>query len=491
MKWLGNEQEVIVLGSGLGGLVAGTLLSKTNHSVLLLREKGYQSSCAIKGYHFVPFSNLSEKCLKPSLIRKISQTLGISLLMGTREDGKQAKVGSDKSKHSSTFQVVLPKARVDIFSQRSQSQREWKREFPREVSQIERFYQELDRIQDLFRKGDGKRNPLGFSFPFQERSFAKRMMSSDPFPDEEIDKKLLPFSKEFRQFIQLQLISWGNLCSDRFPISLAAHVLFDETNELNSDMDVQKLEIEVLNQFTRSGGRIEEIDRVKEIKPWRRKGFTLNLDGNPEVFRSQFLIINSPLHRISSFLGKKGKGLLKWGKRIKPLYVITPLFLGIHEKVIPVGMKDHLISLLDLEKPYEDGNLLFLSMSPKGDKTTAPEERRALIVEGLIDAGRWDQAHLVNYQQKVMEHLRHLFPFFENYIEFADFQWVSDQFPKWSYSHFLYECVSDFYWREGVVPIRMSRNVYFIGKENFPYWGVGGEVFTGLTVAQQILKKYS
>ncbi len=491
MKWLGNEQEVIVIGSGLGGLVAGTLLSKNNHSVLLLREKGYQSSCAIKGYHFVPFSNLSEKCLKPSLIRKISQTLGISFLMGTREDGKRAKVVLDKSRHSSTFQVVLPKARIDIFPQRSQSQREWKREFPREVSQIERFYDELDQIQDLFRKGNGKRKPSGFSFPFQERSFAKRMLSSDPFPNEEMDKKLLPFSKEFRQFIQLQLISWGNLYSDRFPISLAAHVLFDETNELNSEMDVEKLEIEVLNQFTRSGGRIEEIDRVKEIKPWRRKGFTLNLDGNPEVFRSQFLIINSPLHRISSSLGKKGKGLLKWGKRIKPLYVITPLFLGIHEKVIPVGMKDHLISLLDLEKPYEDGNLLFLSMSPKGDKTRAPEERRALTVEGLIDAGKWDQTHLVNYQQKVMKHLCHLFPFLENYIEFADFQWVSDQFPKWSYSHFLYECASDFYWREGVVPIRMSKNIYFIGKENFPYWGVGGEVFSGLTVAQHILKKYS
>jgi phytoene dehydrogenase-like protein len=491
MKWLGNEQEVIVIGSGLGGLVAGTLLSKNNHSVLLLREKGYVSSCAIKGYHFVPYSNLSETCLKPSLIRKISQTLGISFLMGTREDGKQAKVASDKSKHGPTFQVVLPKARIDVFPQRSQSQREWKREFPREVSQIGGLYKELDQIQHLFQKVNGKKDPSGFSFPFQERSFAKRILSSDPFPNEEMDKKLLPFSKEFRQFIQLQLISWGNLYSDRFPISLAAHVLFDETNELNSDMDVERLEIEVLNQFTRSGGRVEEIDRVKEIKPSRRKGFTLNLDGNPEVFRSQFLIINSPLHRISSFLGKKGKRLLKWGKRIKPRYVITPLFLGIHEKVIPVGMKDHLISLLDLEKPYEDGNLLFLSMSPKGDKTRAPEERRALTVEGLIDAGKWDQTHLVNYQQTVMKHLRHLFPFLENYIEFADFQWVSDQFPKWSYSHFLYESGSGFSWREGVVPMRMSKNIYFVGKENFPYWGLGGEVFSGLTVARQILRKYA
>jgi phytoene dehydrogenase-like protein len=317
------------------------------------------------------------------------------------------------------------------------------------------------------------------------------MLSSDPFPNEKIDKKLLPFSKEFKQFIQLQLISWGNFYSDRFPISLAAHVLFDEMNELNSDMDREKLEIEILNQFTRSGGRVEEIDRVKEIKAWGRNGFTLSLEGNPEVFRSRFLIVNSPLHRISSFLGKKGKGLLKWGRRIKPLYGIIPLFLGIREKVIPVGMKDHLISLSDLERPYEDGNLLFLSMSPRGDKTRAPEERRALTVEGFMDAGKWDQIDLGSYQQKVMEHLYHLFPFLDDYIEFVDFRWVREQFPRWSYSHFLYESASDFSWRQGVVPLRMSKSVYFVGKENFPYWGVGGEIFGGLTVAQQILKKYS
>jgi len=490
MKWLGNDQEVIVLGSGLGGLVAGTLLSRNNHSVLLLREKGYLSSCAIKGYHFVPFSSLSEKCLKPSLVRKISQTLGLSFLVGTREDGKQAKVIPDRL-YSPTFQVVLPKARIDVFPQRSQSQGEWNREFPKEIVKIERFYDELDQIQDLFRKGIGKRKPSGFSYPFEDRSLVKRMLSSDPFPNEEMDKKLLPFSKEFREFIRLQLISWGNFFSDRFPIALAAHILYDQTNEVNSDVDAEKLEKEILNQFLRSGGRVEQIDGVKEIKAWQRKGFTLNLEGNSEVFRSQFLIINSPLHRISSFLGKKGKGLLKWGKRIKPLYVIAPLFLGIHEKVVPVGMKDHLISLFDLEKPYEDGNLLFLSMSPRGDKTRAPEERRALTVEGLIDAGKWDHTDLASYQQKVMKHVCHLFPFLENYIEFVDFQWVSEQSPKWSYSHFFYDSCSDFSWRKGVVPLRMSKNIFFIGKENFPYWGVGGEIFGGLTAAQQILEKYS
>jgi len=490
MKWLGNEQEVIVLGTGLGGLVAATLLSKNNRSVLLLKEKHYQSSYATQGYHFAPFSNLSEKCLKPSLVRKISQLLSLPLLMGAREDGKQVKAISDKSKQGPNFQVVLPKARIDISPHRSQSHREWKREFPREIIQIEGFHNELDQIVDLSFKGDGTRQSSGFSIPYQKRSFFKRLFSPNPSPEGGLEKKLLPFSREFREFIKLQLSSWGNFHSDRFPISLAAHVLFDETNELNSEVDKEKLEKEILNQFLRSGGRVEEIDRVKEMKSWRRKGFTLSLEGNPGVFRSQFLILNSPLHRISPFLGKRRNKLLKWEKKIVPSHVVTPLFLGIHEKVVPVGMKDLLISLLDLEKPYEDGNLLFLSFSPKGDTTKAPDGRRALTAEGLIDAGKWEQNRLEDYKRGVMKHLTCLIPFLEEYLEFADFHWVSDHVLSWSYSHFLYETKSDFYWKEGVVPTGISKNVYFVGRENFPYWGAGGEIFGGLTVAEQILKRY-
>ena len=488
MKQPGSDQEVIVLGSGLGGLVAGTLLSRNNHRVLLLREKGYQSSYSAQGYHFLPFSNFSEKSLKPSLVRKISQALNLSLLMGTREDGKHAKVASDKLRQRSIYQVVLPRARIDVFSDRSLSRNEWKREFPREVAQIEEFYSELDQIQPLLEKENWKKHSSAF-FPFQRRSLIKNIFSSDPFPKERMDKKLSPFSKEFREFIQLQLISRGNFYSDQFPLSLVTQVLFDGTNELNSDIDSEKVEKELSNQFLRSGGRIEEIDRVKEIDLGGQKGVTLTLDGSPAVFRSQFLIINSPLHRISPFFGKKRKALSKWEKKIKPLYMMIPLFLGIHEKVVPVGMKDLLLSILDLEKPHDNGNLLFLSLSPQGDETRAPAGKRALTVESLLEVGKWEQTPLEEYQQGVLKHLYHLLPFLENYVEFVDFKWASEQVSKWSYSHFLYQPTSDFCWREGVVPMRISKSTYLVGKENFPYLGLGGEVFSGFTVAHQILKK--
>jgi phytoene dehydrogenase-like protein len=265
--------------------------------------------------------------------------------------------------------------------------------------------------------------------------------------------------------------------------------LLDGANESNSDFDSEKLEKEILNQFLRSGGRVEEIDRVKEVRVGRRKGFTLVAEGNPAVFRSQFLIMNCPLHRISSLLEKKG--ISKWEKKIKPLYMLVPLFLGIDEKVIPVGMKDLLVSILDPGKPYDDANVLFLSVSARGDRTRAPAGKRALTVETLVDVEKWGRTNLTDYQQRVMNHLYSLIPFLEQYVDLVDFQWASDHVLRWSYSHFLYESSSDFDWREGMVPVRMSKKIYFVGKENFPYFGLGGEVFSGLTAAQHILQQSS
>ena len=487
MKRSIDEQGVIILGSGLGGLIAGTLLAKNNHPVLLLKENGYQPFHTIKAYRFVPFSNISEKRLKPSLLRKISQACNLPSLMVPQEGDKPTQHILDRPMQRDTLQVVLPKARIDIFSQRSLFQKEWRREFPKEVTQIEGLYIELDRLQDLLKRAKAKKHASPF-FPIQQQSLIKHFFSFDLFPKEKMSQKLAPFSKEFREFIRLQLMSWGSLYPEHFATPLAAHVLFDDEDELNPNVGLEKLEKEVSNEFLRWGGKIEEIDQVKKVEQKWRKGLTVSLKGDPTVFRSKFFIFNSPLHRISSLLDKKRKGVLK---KIKPRNVMIPLFLGIHEKVIPVGMKDLVISILDLEKPYHDGNVLFLSLSPKGDETKAPEGRRALTVESLMDPAKWGQSPLADHQKGVMDHLHYLFPFLEEHIELVDFEWASEQVPKWSYSHFLYEAASDFDWRKGVAPMRVSKNIYLVGKENFPYLGLEGEILSGLMVSQQILKKYS
>ncbi len=175
--------------------------------------------------------------------------------------------------------------------------------------------------------------------------------------------------------------------------------------------------------------------------------------------------------------------------RIRPRYLLFPCFFGIREKVVPVGMRDFLVSMVDLEKPYGGGNVLFLGLSPRGDETQAPEGRRGLIAQTLIPFEGWERTSWTFLQESVVNHLNQIIPFLENYLDFFDFEWAGRQVGRWSYPHFLYETIGPFDWRAGVIPTQLSKDLYFIGKENFPYLGLEGQVLSGLLVAHQVLKK--
>jgi hypothetical protein len=153
-------------------------------------------------------------------------------------------------------------------------------------------------------------------------------------------------------------------------------------------------------------------------------------------------------------------------------------------------MRDLLVSVYDLEKHDEGGNVLFLSLSQEGDRMAAPEGKRALTVESLIPVGKWGRTLSDEYRNHVMRHLQRLFPFLETAIEFQDWSCADEQSIGWSYPRFAYETTFDFKWREGIVPFKVGKQLYFVGKENFPYLGVEGEVVGGWRIGKEILQKY-
>jgi phytoene dehydrogenase-like protein len=386
------------------------------------------------------------------------------------------------------FQVILPEARIDPTDNTSLLQTEWRREFPGELALIEQFYGELELLQDRLKVR--ARKEASSYFPVDTRSVLRKTLSFSSFQEGREGTQLASFSREFRAFLQLQLVAQGNLLSDAFPISLAAYLLLHEERGLwVSNLDFPTLEAAVLDAFLRSGGEVEEIDRPGRVERHWKKGFTLALEGDRRAFRSRFLILNSPLHFFSDLMERGGKPIANGLERLRPRYIVFPCFLGIREKVVPVGMGDVLASLRDVEKPYEEGNLLFLNFSRRGDESVAPEGRRALTVQTLVPFREGAEVSLA-HREAIMVHLNHLIPFLDQYLDFADFEWACEQTGRWSYPHLLYEVTGDFNWRQGIVPTRLSRGLYFVGKENFPYLGLEGEVLAGMRTAVQILQKH-
>ena len=243
MNHQANDYEIIVLGSGLGGLLAGALLAKKRHSVLLLKEKGYQTSYHRDGYQFTPFSNFSETRLRPSLLQRIDRELGLSSLNGTLEGNVPINRDPGKRQGQVPLQVILPGSRIDLFDDPSLLTGEWKREFPREMAQIEAFYDELGLLQHQLK--DRKEEETFPFFPVDHRSFIRKRLSFSSRTKGRMDKRLSCFSRMFKEYLQLQLIPWGNLFSDSFPVSLAAYLLLhEERGKWVPSTDLEKIEEE-------------------------------------------------------------------------------------------------------------------------------------------------------------------------------------------------------------------------------------------------------
>lgn len=491
MKYQPKVFDVAIIGSGLGGLIAANGLAKENRSVLLLKEKDYHPSYLREGYRFLPFSNFSERRIQTTLLNRVYQTLGIPFPIHPQEESGQPETKLKKPEPGGDFQVILPTARIDLYRERSLLRKEWKREFPREFTQVENFYAELDRHKQIL-KALKNREAMESLFPVRPGSFLKRWFPFERLPKWKIGEKLPNSSSDLQKFIQLQTTSLGNLVSDLLPLSLVSHLLLpDEEYEGGKNIDFEIVIENLFKNFLESGGRVELIEGLKKMEKRRREGFILSLKGEDKQFRSKSVLFNSPLHSLFNLLSKRGKATLKRAGRIGPQYVMVPIFLGICEKVVPVGMRDLFVSLQDIEKPYEKGNLLLISLSERGDETRAPEGRRALIAQGFIPFGKVDPDSLDDLQSGVMKHLGYLFPFLENHIEFIDRKWTDQQISCWSYPHLLYETNHPFQWREGIVPVRLSNRLYFTGKENFPYLGLEGECLSGLMAGREISKRYS
>jgi hypothetical protein len=171
--------------------------------------------------------------------------------------------------------------------------------------------------------------------------------------------------------------------------------------------------------------------------------------------------------------------------RVHPRYLLFPVFLGIREKVCPVGMGDLLVLLHDLDKTDERGNRLIVALSPKGDESAAPEGMRGLVAQALIPYREKGSVPSIP-NDGLIDSLHSFIPFLDAHLEFVEMEWGLEQIGHWSYPHYLYETTVSYDWRRGLVPNRLAKDLFFIGKENFPYLGVEGEVLGGLRVARQI-----
>ena len=130
--------DVIIIGSGIGGLVCGNLLSKHGHNVLILerhnRPGGYVSSYSRKGFVF-DVVHIIGGLRKGAPIERIFSHIGL--------DKKIDFIEVDK-----TFRFVYPDRTVEVPTDIEQYREELTRNYPREAGSIKKFLHAQTAIWD-------------------------------------------------------------------------------------------------------------------------------------------------------------------------------------------------------------------------------------------------------------------------------------------------------------------------------------------------------
>jgi phytoene dehydrogenase-like protein len=129
------KYDLIVVGAGLGGLAAAALASKAGKKVLVVdpgeRPGGVLAGMRKKDFLFYPGPFLSFGVDRDGPLQQLIESLGISQAASLR---------------SPCYQVVLPDRRITVFAEQAETLEELRREFPREIDTIARFYRNLHKV---------------------------------------------------------------------------------------------------------------------------------------------------------------------------------------------------------------------------------------------------------------------------------------------------------------------------------------------------------
>ncbi len=140
-KELQPRYDVVIIGSGIGGLTAGALLSKAGLSVCVLEKEphpgGYLAGFRRKDFRFDTAIHWLNQYSKEGMVCKLFDALGNDYPRAVSQQRIRRFKGDD-------YEYLLTNKPDDLKEQ-------WKKEFPEDAEGIERFFKDAKKVGEAFK----------------------------------------------------------------------------------------------------------------------------------------------------------------------------------------------------------------------------------------------------------------------------------------------------------------------------------------------------
>lgn len=490
-----SEYDVIVIGSGIGGLVAATQLAAKGAKVLVLERylipggsagyferEGYRfdvGASMIFGFGTEGTTNLLTRALKA--VNVSLETLPDPVQIHYHlPDGLELKVHQDYEK---------------FLQELSQN-------FPHEREGIRRFYDEcwkvfncLNVMELLSLEEPGYLTRVFFQHPLACLGLVKYL----PQNAGDIARRYISDPK-LLQFIDMECYCWSVVPADRTPMINAGMVFCDRHyGGINYPKGgVGRIAQKLVEGLEKAGGEIHYKARVTKILTDNGKAVGVEL-ANGKQYRARRIVSNAT--RWDTFEKLLPSETMpaaeqKWQKRYQKSPSFLSLHLGVEADVLPLGTECHHILLEDWQKMEAERGTIFVSIPTLLDRDLAPPGHHIIHTFTPSWMEEWQGLSPQDYQNKkeaaaaeIVDRLERIFP---GLAAALDYQEVGT--PR-THRRFLGREDGTY----GPIPRRKLAGLlgmpfnrtavpglYCVGDSTFPGQGLNAVAFSGFACAHRI-----
>ena len=458
--------EAILYGLSLESLTIGSLMAKRGRKVLFLSlEDDLEGSPFFvhQGFLFDAFPCLWP-ATDPAQPHPALAELGISLDLQLLRPG---------------LQVVLPRHRFSLYAEEDLFQRELQREFPRSMERLNLF---LRRMKDLRGKMERflQRELASPSRGLRDRwSRSRNVPFSLPSMLQEGKLPLSPYVKDLwgdpdaSLLVDALLLGLGGV-SSRDCNALFAAFLFGWLREpiYYPSGGTKGIYEALLACFSKNGGELCSTSQAPGlIREGKKLRGLATVEG--EEFHGQVLLGGPALWQLwqagdrQKEAGRPGAGL--------PQNQTLTLCLGVDQEVLPEEMGQHLLLVPDPVRSGAGPGPIWMTLSPGGDETRAPQGERALSVSLTFPLdGTRNGIHAEEGAKGIMAELEDFLPFLSQglHLQRAHLQRsfsLLQSGRRWGLRFRIAPLKQMGY--PGLRPFSLQKNLFLIG--DLPIHGIG------------------